>query len=39
MLNRVNFQSFAGTCDLGLLRRPRVGRPARRIEVGMKFGF
>lgn len=39
ILNRVNYQSYVGNLRSDNFGRPLSAGPARRIEVGMNFGF
>ena len=39
ILNRVNYQSYVGNLRSDNFGLPLSAGPARRIEVGMNFGF
>jgi hypothetical protein len=39
VLNRANFQNYAGSLRSPYFGQPTSASPARRIEVGMNFGF
>jgi hypothetical protein len=39
VLNRANFQNYAGSLRSPYFGQPTSANPARRIEVGMNFGF
>jgi hypothetical protein len=39
VLNHTNFQNYAGSLRSPYFREPTSAGPARRIEVGINFGF
>ena len=39
VLNRTNFQNYAGSLRSPYFGEPTSSAPARRIEVGINFGF
>ena len=39
VLNRANFQNYAGSLRSPYFGQPTSAAPARRIEVGINFGF
>jgi hypothetical protein len=39
LLNRVNFQNYSGSLRSTFFGEPTSAAPARRIELGMRFGF
>ena len=39
LLNRVNYQNYSGSLRSPFYGEPTSAGPARRIELGMMFGF